>query len=101
MKDLPCAINVEEYFDDTTAVSYTHLVLVEVEFNNEVLASVDEIERECEERLGWQRANFPRGLSGVRAPHVVFEDKGSSRGCVGDMVDVYKRQTDYLLFHCF
>ena len=33
-----------------------------------------------------QRANFPCGISGVRTPHVVFEDKGSSRGYVGDTV---------------
>ena len=33
-----------------------------------------------------QRANFPCVVSGVRTPHVVYEDKGSSRGYVGDMV---------------
>ena len=44
---------------------------------------VDESERECDERLGWQRANFPRGLSGVRAPPVSYTH-----------LDVYKRQGD-------
>ena len=56
-------------------------IVVGVEVSGEV--AVDDIERECEVRLGeheWQRANFPCGLSGVRTPHVVFEDKGSSRG---------------------
>ena len=59
-------------------------VLVEIEIINEIV--VDEIERECDERLGWQRANFPCCLSGVKTPQVVYEDRVSSRGCVGDAV---------------
>ena len=49
----------------------------------------DRIEREREERLGeygGQRANFPCGISGVKTPHVFYEDEGSSSGYVGDMV---------------
>ena len=59
-------------------------VLVERESSNEIV--VDEIERECEERLGWQRANFPCCLNGVKTPLVVYEDRVSSRSCVVDTV---------------
>ena len=62
--------------------------LVGVEISDEVVV-VNESEREREERLGeygGQRANFPCSISGVKTPHVFYEDKGSSRGYVGDMV---------------
>ena len=59
-------------------------VLMEVEISDEIV--VDEIERECDERLGWQRAYFPYCLSGVKTPQVVYEDRDSSRGYVGDEV---------------
>ena len=80
-------------------------ILLGVEVSEEEV--VNEFERVCEVRLGeqeGQRANFPCGISGVRTPHVVNEDKGSSRCYMGDMVclkvvpvsythlDVYKRQ---------
>ena len=59
---------------------------VEVEFNNEVVASVDEMGRVCEERLGGQRADFPKVYCEMEGSHVFYEDEGSSRGYVGDMV---------------
>ena len=46
----------------------------EVEFNNEVLASMDE-----RERLGKQRADFPRVYCEMEFSQVLYEDKGSSR----------------------
>ena len=62
-------------------------ISVGVESSGEV--AVDEFERECKVRLGeskMQTANFPCGLRGVRGQQVVIEDKGSSRGYVGDTV---------------
>ena len=47
-------------------------VLMGVQISYEVVV-VDEIGRECDERLGeyvGQRANFPCGISGVKTPHV-------------------------------
>ena len=44
-------------------------ILVEVECNNEILVSVDELKRECRDSLqieGLQRVNFFRGVVGVK-----------------------------------
>ena len=59
---------------------------VEVGFSNGLLASINEIERECDERLGGQRADFPQVYSEMEFSQVLYEDRVSSRGCVGDMV---------------
>ena len=56
-----------------------------VEVSGEVI-SVNELEREWKESLseyGGQRANFPYGICGVKAPQVFIEDESSS---VGDEV---------------
>ena len=50
------------------------------------LASVDEIDRGCEERLGWQRANFPRVYCETEFSQMFYEDSVSSRGYVEDEV---------------
>ena len=54
-----------------------------------VETNVYQLEREYEERLGeygGQRAIFPCDISGVKTPHVFYEDEGSSSSFVGDMV---------------
>ena len=58
----------------------------EVRGEVELLASADEVVRECEERLGGQRANFPRVYGETEVSQVFYENRVSSRGCVGDMV---------------
>ena len=40
----------------------------------------------CEERLGEQRADFPRVYSEIGFSQMFYEDKGSSRGYVEDEV---------------
>ena len=54
-------------------------VLVEIESSNKI---VDD------GRLGWQRANFPHDLSGVKTPIVFYEDKVSSSSYVRDEVSL-------------
>ena len=51
-----------------------------------MLASADEIVRECEERLGEQRANFPRVYCETEFSQMFYEDRVSSRGYVEDEV---------------
>ena len=57
-----------------------------VEFNNKVLVSVDEVVRECEERLGGQRADFSQIYSETRFSPWCYEDRVSSGSCVEDKV---------------
>ena len=54
-------------------------VLVEIESSNKIVV---------DERLGWRNANFPRDLSGVRNPLVIYEDKVSSSSYVRDEVSL-------------
>ena len=57
---------------------------MEVESNDEIV--VDEIERVCDERVGWQRANLPCCSNGAETPPVIYEDRVYSRGGVIDTV---------------
>ena len=50
------------------------------------IASVNENERECDERLGGQRADFPQVYGETEFSQVLYEDRVSSRSCVEDEV---------------
>ena len=76
----------ELFKSDIVKTKNDNEVCVEVELNNKVLASVDEIVRESEERLGGQRAEFPRVYGETEFSQMFYEDRVSTRGYVEDKV---------------